>query len=345
MKKKPFIVSVAYMTLLLVLLYEVLWLPYIIKYHEYNAVEFFAGLAIDALVCLLIAVVDILIIKGVTALPKIDEWKWLRRIGLGIAIMIANFIAACPNLFYDYAFYNKVFKYSEFDWADELFDVYALSITASFVVMAMLFYASLKHMHVLKEAALKAREASLVNQLSPHFLFNTISAGVSLIGIDPIRAEDFFITMSKIYRRVLETAMKSRISLKEELESLSMYKALLNIRFGEVIDIKNQLGDKVNDYEIWSGTMLLVMEDIAKHNRFSKEAPMCISISLSDNALCIINDFRPITSEISSHGIGKKVLSDKYNALRVMGFSMEQHDDKFITVIPLKKIDYEDADN
>jgi len=62
-----------------------------------------------------------------------------------------------------------------------------------------------------------ARYESLKSQLDPHFLFNSLNVLVSLIDEDTDKAQKFTISLSKVYRYVLEQKDKDLVSLEEEL--------------------------------------------------------------------------------------------------------------------------------
>src|SRR5690606_9940350 len=65
-----------------------------------------------------------------------------------------------------------------------------------------------------KDIAIKATASfeTLKNQLDPHFLFNSLNVLSSLIEENPVKAQEFTVALSKIYRYVLDQKDKNLIS-------------------------------------------------------------------------------------------------------------------------------------
>lgn len=76
-----------------------------------------------------------------------------------------------------------------------------------------------------------AKFESLKNQIDPHFLFNSLNVLSSLIEENPENAQKFTISLSKIYRYVLEQKDKELVSVEEELDFAKTYMNLLKMRF------------------------------------------------------------------------------------------------------------------
>ena len=83
---------------------------------------------------------------------------------------------------------------------------------------------------LMKENALAQFEA-LKNQVSPHFLFNSLSILSSLVHVDANLSEKFIDQLSKAYRYILEQKDNDTVTLKTELDFLQSYAFLLKIRF------------------------------------------------------------------------------------------------------------------
>ena len=88
-----------------------------------------------------------------------------------------------------------------------------------------------------KENALAQFEA-LKNQVSPHFLFNSLSILSSLVHVDANLSEKFIDQLSKAYRYILEQKNNETVSLKTEMNFLNAYAFLLKIRFENKFDLR-----------------------------------------------------------------------------------------------------------
>ncbi|MEX0942701.1 MAG: sensor histidine kinase [Pseudomonadales bacterium] len=73
----------------------------------------------------------------------------------------------------------------------------------------------------------------LQSQIEPHFLFNTLSNVVSLIAVDPSRAETMLRNLTQFLRASLQRSRSTNTRLQDELELLSDYLAIMQIRMEE----------------------------------------------------------------------------------------------------------------
>ena len=78
----------------------------------------------------------------------------------------------------------------------------------------------------------------LKNQLSPHFLFNTLNNISALIQIDSKRAEKSMTELSKLLRVTLYQTADDMIPLEEDVEILRMYGNLEKLRLDESFDYR-----------------------------------------------------------------------------------------------------------
>ena len=188
-----------------------------------------------------------------------------------------------------------------------------------------------------KENALAQFEA-LKNQVSPHFLFNSLSILSSLVHIDPHLSEKFIDQLSKAYRYILEQKDNETVLLTTELDFLRSYAFLLKIRFEEKFDVKILLTDQAaQKYHIAPLTLQLLIENCVKHNRMSQKEPLVISISIQEEYLVVTNPVRP-RSEIerfTSTGIGLANIKDRYRLLTASLVKVEQGKELFTVKIPL----------
>lgn len=146
---------------------------------------------------------------------------------------------------------------------------------------------------------------------------------------------DFFTSMSRVFRTVLDRSMESTQSLNEELDDLQQYLNLLRIRFGEAIKIDVWLSDTERNMEILTGSLQLVFENIVKHNKFSADNPITVSVLTDKDTLMVINDFRPLSDKSGSRGIGQSALIHRYEDFGRHNISFRQDGDKYISQIPL----------
>ena len=105
------------------------------------------------------------------------------------------------------------------------------------VVHAIIFYERFRDREV-QAAELKAQLAasqleSLSAQLHPHFLFNTLQGISTLMHRDPRGADTMLTRLSDLLRRTLHRGERQEVPLAEEMELLSNYVGIMQVRFGD----------------------------------------------------------------------------------------------------------------
>src|SRR3954447_18526716 len=85
-----------------------------------------------------------------------------------------------------------------------------------------------------------AKLAELQSRIRPHFLFNTLNTALSLVRLDPARAEEVLEDLAELFRVALTDSGES-VSLAEEVELAQRYLAIEQIRFGERLKVSWEL--------------------------------------------------------------------------------------------------------
>ncbi len=145
-----------------------------------------------------------------------------------------------------------------------------------------------------KRRQLELQFEALKSQLSPHYLFNSLNTISSLLYRDSILAEKFIRDLSAMYHFVLRTHRRNLISLKEEMDLVNSYAALMTARFGQAFKISSSI--KINDkhFMIPPLSIQMLIENALKHNQFSEENPLEIQLQTKENNyLEVTNPFRP----------------------------------------------------
>jgi two-component system LytT family sensor kinase len=109
-----------------------------------------------------------------------------------------------------------------------------LGIITLFRVQQQLHERELRSAALERDAA-NARLEVLSMRLQPHFLFNALNTISSTVYDDPATADDLIGHLGELLRRSLRTSDRQEIPLREELEVLRAYQALVEARFGDRI--------------------------------------------------------------------------------------------------------------
>jgi hypothetical protein len=105
----------------------------------------------------------------------------------------------------------------------------------------------------------------LKQQLSPHFLFNTLNNITSLIRIDPSLAEKSMTELSQLLHMMLYQTADQYISVKEDVEILGKYADLEKLRLDENFDLKFEVRLENPQTKVAPLVMMPLMENAMKH--------------------------------------------------------------------------------
>jgi LytS/YehU family sensor histidine kinase len=127
--------------------------------------------------------------------------------------------------------------------------------------------------------------------MNPHFIFNSLTAIHSfIIKSDVDNALTYMDKFSKLTRQTLEFSSMMHISLLEELEYLSHFIALENMRFGNNVETHFELGE-LDSRKIKIPPLLIqpLVENAFEHgftNR-NKKYHLYLNFTEVDNLLCV----------------------------------------------------------
>lgn len=166
-----------------------------------------------------------------------------------------------------------------------------------------------------EKAQLLAQFETLKNQISPHFLFNSMNALASLIASNPPQAIAFTGHFSKVYRTMLEIGGETLIPLHEELEFVNSFVFLQQMRFAENLSVQITIpNERLNDC-LPPFALQLLVENAIKHNVISDDKPLTINIFTEEDNLIVRNNLQRRGTAEPSTGIGLKNLMARYTYL------------------------------
>ena len=217
-----------------------------------------------------------------------------------------------------------------------------ISISIFYLILNQKSHSRMRNMEIQAEQLMKenavAQFEALKSQVSPHFLFNSLSILSSLVHVDANLSEKFIDQLSKAYRYILEQKDNETVLLRTELEFLKSYAFLLKIRFGNKFDVQVSVtGQEADKHRIAPLTLQLLIENCVKHNRMSEKEPLIVNISRKGDYLVVANPVRPRTEieKVASTGIGLSNIRNRYQLLTKTPVRIEHDNDLFIVKIPL----------
>lgn len=245
-----------------------------------------------------------------------------------MSVVVANFVMFC-----------------ELTWDRYLQDLQKSSyITLVFVLLYESNYfftqwkKSLLEAEKLKTQQLRSQFESLRNQISPHFLFNSLNTLASLIPENANLAVNFTEELARVYRYILQNKDKELISLQTELDFAKSYTFLQKNRFGDNLQISFEIEDKHLQMKVAPFTLQMLIENAIKHNIISKQKPLTIEVIMAkENFLMVKNNLQKKNSVRNSTKIGLENIRKRYEYLSNQSIEIIQTTQNFSVLFPLIK--------
>lgn len=137
---------------------------------------------------------------------------------------------------------------------------------------------------------------ALQSQINPHFIFNTLNAGAQLAMFEEADRTYFFIEcFANLFRYNLRR-LDTPVTLREEIENIDNYIALLKVRYADRIDYRKEIDESVTDILMPCLVLQPLIENAFIHGISEmenggtiwlrvKDADYSISIEVADNGL------------------------------------------------------------
>jgi sensor histidine kinase YesM len=188
----------------------------------------------------------------------------------------------------------------------------------------------------LKSEALQSQLESLKNQMSPHFLFNSLTALKTLINEAPDTAQNYIDHLSKALRYTLQSNEKQLFTLSEEMDFTESYLFLLKLRFDTNLIINISISEKYINYKLPPLTIQTLVENAVKHNEISKRNPLIITIQTTENARLVVrNNIQEKITQEEGTGIGLTNLSKQFQLLLEEDIAISKENNEFKVEVPL----------
>lgn len=190
------------------------------------------------------------------------------------------------------------------------------------VAAALLFYFHMRA-KALSPAITEARLQALQARIRPHFLFNSINAVLSMIRVDPRRAEIALEDMADLFR-VLMRDNRELVPLDTEVELCRQYLALERLRLGDRLQVEWHTNSMPSDALVPPLVLQPLVENAVFHGIEPLAQPGTISINIfaRDGAVHTIlrNPYRP---DSVLHRAGNKIALANVRERLALHFDVE----------------------
>jgi len=202
----------------------------------------------------------------------------------------------------------------------------------------------------------QAQLAALKMQLHPHFLFNTLHAISALIHKDPDTADQMICRLSDLFRLTLEKSDLQEAPLKEELEFLKLYLAIEKTRFGDRLEVIQNIEPETLDAAVPNLILQPLVENAIQYGIapllgkgkieiHSKRKNGSIVIEIRDNGIGTGNNDKTQPDERLGIVNTKKRLSQLYGENHCFSLQTgKEGGTRVIIEIPYRKLNLNETD-
>ena len=186
-----------------------------------------------------------------------------------------------------------------------------------------------------------ARLAELQSRIRPHFLFNTLNTALTLVRLDPGKAEGVLEDLAELFR-VAITESTDAVSLGEEVDLARRYLDIEQIRFGSRLHVSWELDAQAASASVPPLILQPLVENAVRHGvEPSPEGGVIrvrTKVKLGRAVLSIANSVPPEPSK-PGHGMALKNVRERLRLMHDVAAQFEMRQDKDVfrvqIVVPL----------
>lgn len=188
----------------------------------------------------------------------------------------------------------------------------------------------------LKNQQIRTQFEVLQNQMSPHFLFNSLNTLTSLIAEDQNIAINYTQKLSDVYRYILQHKERELVSLQDELNFAKDYIYLLKMRYPDNLHTQITVDTSHLHKHIAPLTLQMLIENAIKHNVVSKSHPLKIDVYVDNGKSIIVkNNFKPKQALEQSTKTGLSNIKKRYQYLGNRAIDIIHTEGHYMVAIPL----------
>ncbi len=192
----------------------------------------------------------------------------------------------------------------------------------------------------LERAKAEAELQALKNQIDPHFMFNSLNTISYLIDESPAKAKEFNEHLADVYRYILQNKSRDLVVVEEELLFLQDYFSLQEIRYGAAVLLQIDIPEETTTgYLMPPISLQILAENAFKHNEFSSQSPLCVTVMYQNEKLVVKNKVLRKATGKNSAKVGLANLQERYRLTTEKSIEVFENDISFIVHLPLLKMD------
>jgi len=221
--------------------------------------------------------------------------------------------------------------------------MFLIKIIAIAMLVGMLSLAAFQNHWLARQFAVRVKQAeleALTARIRPHFLFNTLNAGASLIHARPEEAERLLLNLADLFRAALSG--QQEISLADELALAKGYVEIETLRFADRLNIHWDLPSPLPDIMVPSLSIQPLIENAIKHGMEPSSTRVNVEIIIKLESgmvrISVLNDMPKNKPTVATgHQVGLLSSRERIRALSQGRAELDTRieNNRFIAVISL----------
>ncbi len=277
---------------------------------------------------------------AVVSLNTVRRFSLVRKILLSVAATVVFYLLV-PGLNRSGEWYVQLS-------AGRLYNPF-LVMKASFMLVVSVLYGKIfellyqkQHITIenerLKNENLQTQYNMLANQISPHFLFNSLNSLSMLVREGQNENAQLYIDrLADTFRYMLRSGRSELATLSEELDFIEAYLYLLTIRYQNKLFCDMSIDERYRNWRLPVLSLQPLVENAVKHNSITLARPLRIAIRTEGGILTVSNPVIPKIDTPPGTGIGLKNLSSRYRLLISRDIRVVRENELFRVELPLVK--------
>jgi hypothetical protein len=176
-------------------------------------------------------------------------------------------------------------------------------------------------------AAIDAQHRLLVQQINPHFLFNTLNTISSFVTSRPEEARDLIAELAALLRDSIRQTDAEFYPLRHECEMAGKYLRIIGMRFGDRFKPIMVVPELLANRMVPRGLLLTLLENAVTHgvSMVTEDCALTVQCVASDNRLAVEvqNRYDGGTASVPAHRGGLAALDARLQVLYGDAYSLD----------------------
>lgn len=183
---------------------------------------------------------------------------------------------------------------------------------------------------------MKSQHTALVQQINPHFFFNSLnSLRYIILKQQTDSAVDYLDNLTTIFRVTMKARGVVLHTMAQELELTHSYVHIIESRFEGKFSVDIDIDNSYQDFKVAPLALLTLIENVVKHNTIGSKSPIRAKVSIEKHNIVVVNNIVPKFEAVESSGIGLQNLNQQYELLCSRGITIYKEGGIFRVSLPL----------